>query len=47
MGYLGAKDLAILKKNAHPIKITGAGKDESHPHDIVITKDAPNYFGKG
>lgn len=47
MGYLGAKDLATLKKNAHPIKITGAGKDESHPHDIVITKDAPNYFGKG
>jgi len=46
MGYLGAKNLTVLRKNAKPVKITGAGKDESHPHDVVITKNAPNYFGK-
>jgi IMP dehydrogenase len=43
MGYCGAKDLGALKKNAKFICITGAGVKESHPHDINITKESPNY----
>ena len=42
MGYCGAKDIEALKE-AQFIKITAAGVQESHPHDIVITKEAPNY----
>ncbi len=43
MGYCGTKTLEELKKNAQFIKITNAGLQESHPHDINITKEAPNY----
>lgn len=43
MGYLGAKDIKDLWKKAKFIKITDASLKESHPHDIYITKDAPNY----
>ncbi|MCK6462265.1 MAG: IMP dehydrogenase [Candidatus Pacebacteria bacterium] len=43
MGYVGAKDIESLRRKADFVKITGAGKDESHPHDIFITKEAPNY----
>jgi len=43
MGYVGAKDIESLRKKADFIKITAAGKAESHPHDILITKEAPNY----
>lgn len=42
MGYCGAKDLKELR-NAQFIKITGAGLRESHPHDVDITKESPNY----
>ena len=42
MGYCGAANLDALK-NAEFIRITGAGIKESHPHDIVITKESPNY----
>jgi len=42
MGYVGAKDILALQK-ANFIRITGAGLRESHPHDITITKEAPNY----
>ncbi len=42
MGYCGAKDIMTLKK-AKFVKITQAGKAESHPHDVTITKEAPNY----
>lgn len=42
MGYTGSKDLATLR-NAKFIKITNAGFIEGHPHDITITKEAPNY----
>ena len=42
MGYCGAKDIAILQ-NAKFVKTTSAGIMESHPHDITITKEAPNY----
>ena len=43
MGYCGTKTIAELKKNGKFVRITGAGLKESHPHDIYITKDAPNY----
>ncbi len=42
MGYCGAKDIAALQK-AQFVKITASGIRESHPHDITITKEAPNY----
>ncbi|WP_298367327.1 IMP dehydrogenase [uncultured Lutibacter sp.] len=42
MGYCGAKDIETQKK-AQFIKITSAGMRESHPHDVTITKEAPNY----
>lgn len=42
MGYCGAKDIKTLQKAQFTI-ISGAGMRESHPHDIVITKEAPNY----
>jgi len=43
MGYVGAKDVAEMKAKATFIRITSASLRESHPHDIIITKDAPNY----
>ena len=43
MGYCGAPTIDHLRKNAEFIRITGAGLAESHPHDISITKEAPNY----
>ena len=43
MGYCGAPNIDHLRKNAEFIRITGAGLAESHPHDISITKEAPNY----
>ncbi len=43
MGYCGAKSIDDLRKNSEFIRITGAGLAESHPHDISITKEAPNY----
>ncbi|MEC1159266.1 IMP dehydrogenase [Cytobacillus horneckiae] len=43
MGYCGSKDLEELRENAQFIRMTGAGLKESHPHDIQITKEAPNY----
>lgn len=43
MGYLGAKDLEILYKTSKFVIQTSAGLKESHPHDINITKEAPNY----
>jgi len=42
MGYCGAKDIKALQKAQFTI-ISSAGIKESHPHDIVITKEAPNY----
>ena len=43
MGYCGAKDIASLKKSSKFVKITGSGIRESHPHNVSITKEAPNY----
>ncbi len=48
MGYCGAKDITLLQKNAQFIRITGNGLSESHPHDVIVTKEAPNYrLGSG
>jgi len=47
MGYCGAKDLEALRKNAHFVQITNAGLRESHPHDVNITVEAPNYSKHG
>ena len=43
MGYCGAKDIDTLKKSSKFVKITGSGIRESHPHNVSITKEAPNY----
>ena len=43
MGYCGAKDIEYLKENGRFIKISAASLKESHPHDIHLTKEAPNY----
>ncbi|HCR38207.1 MAG TPA: IMP dehydrogenase [Synergistaceae bacterium] len=43
MGYVGASNIEGLQRNAKFVRITGAGVKESHPHDVVITKEAPNY----
>ncbi len=43
MGYCGTETIAELQKRGQFIRITGAGLKESHPHDIYITKEAPNY----
>ena len=43
MGYCGTKDIPSLKKSSKFVKITGSGIRESHPHNISITKEAPNY----
>ena len=43
MGYCGAKTIEDLKENGHFVKISAASLKESHPHDIHITKEAPNY----
>ncbi len=47
MGYCGAHTVAELRENGQFIRITGAGLRESHPHDISITKEAPNYSVQG
>lgn len=43
MGYCGTKSIPELKKNGKFVRITGAGLKESHPHDVNITKESPNY----
>ena len=43
MGYCGTPDIQSLKEKAQFVRITGASLIESHPHDVTITKDAPNY----
>jgi len=43
MGYCGTKDIETLKENGRFVKISAASLKESHPHDIHITKEAPNY----
>ena len=47
MGYCGTRTVEELRKHAEFVRITNAGLTESHPHDIFITKEAPNYFRLG
>ncbi|HHU98857.1 MAG TPA: IMP dehydrogenase [Bacteroidales bacterium] len=46
MGYCGAHDIATLKRDGVFVRITTAGVTESHPHDVTITREAPNYSRK-
>jgi IMP dehydrogenase len=43
MGYTGSQTIAELQKRAQFVQITGAGLQESHVHDVTITREAPNY----
>ncbi len=47
MGYVGASDLAELQKRVEFIRITNAGLRESHAHDVMVTREAPNYQRQG
>jgi IMP dehydrogenase len=47
MGYVGAADLAEMRERVQFIRITSAGMRESHVHDVMITREAPNYQGQG
>lgn len=43
MGYCGAKDIATLQDKGRFVQITSSGINESHPNDVTITKESPNY----
>jgi IMP dehydrogenase len=43
MGYCGAPDIPTMKKVARFVKISSSGIKESHPHDLLITNESPNY----
>jgi IMP dehydrogenase len=43
MGYCGCRTLKELQENAKFLRVTSAGLRESHVHDVIITKEAPNY----
>lgn len=43
MGYCGARDIASLQESGRFVKVTASGINESHPHDVTITKESPNY----
>ena len=43
MGYCGSKDIATFQKKSEFVRITSASLRESHPHDVQVIKDAPNY----
>jgi IMP dehydrogenase len=45
MGYTGCKDIETFHKNAKFVRITGAGVRESHVHDVIVTRESPNYPG--
>jgi IMP dehydrogenase len=46
MGYVGAPTVADLKSRGRFIQITAAGLKESHPHDVTMTAEAPNYTSR-
>jgi len=46
MGYAGARNISILKRDSRFVRITGSGIIESHPHDVSITRESPNYSRK-
>ena len=43
MGYCGCKDIMALRTQSKFIKVTPSGLQESHVHDVIVTKEAPNY----
>jgi len=43
MGYCGAHDIPVFQKTARFLRVSPAGLRESHVHDVIITKEAPNY----
>ena len=43
MGYCGSPDIPSLRQNGRFVRISAASQTENHPHDITITKEAPNY----
>lgn len=43
MGYCGAQDIKSMQKKAKLVRITSSGIKESHPHDLLITNESPNY----
>jgi len=45
MGYCGAKDIKELQKKANFVKISYASIKENHPHNVIISKESPNYEG--
>ncbi|CAN5538894.1 IMP dehydrogenase [soil metagenome] len=45
MGYLGCRDIEALRREPQFMRITGGGLRESHPHNVTITREAPNYHG--
>jgi len=47
MGYVGAESIAVFKERSEFVRVSGAGQQESHPHDVVITDEAPNYSPTG
>ena len=47
MFYLGASSIEEIKKNGRFVRITSAGLRESHPHDVQMTSEAPNYHSSG
>ena len=44
MGYCGCQSIDEMHHNAQFVRMTAAGLRESHPHDIIITKESPNYY---
>jgi IMP dehydrogenase len=44
MGYCGCATIGEMKEHAQFVKVSEAGNRESHPHDVSITKEPPNYF---
>ncbi|MBA3788871.1 hypothetical protein H0X32_00555 [Patescibacteria group bacterium] len=47
LGYVGASNLGELVAKAEPFRVTSAGDRESHPHDVMIAREAPNYHAHG
>jgi len=43
MGYVGAESIPVFKERSEFVRVSSAGQQESHPHDVVITDEAPNY----
>jgi IMP dehydrogenase len=47
MGYVGAESITEFKERSEFVRVSSAGQQESHPHDVMITDEAPNYSPDG